>query len=317
MKGSGILISICIPTYKRPQYVERLLKSISTQRFKNYEVVITDDSPDNSLQEIVQKYSYLPIVYYKNDSAVGTPSNWNVGISKAKGEWIKLIHDDDWFSNQDSLQEFADATGKGKKFIFSSYKNVFEQNSTSELKLFPSQKKNSIIKNPLLLLAENIIGPPSVTLIHRSVTEQYDTNMKWRVDMDFYVRLLLHEKDFYAIQKPLINVGISESQVTNSCINVPEVELPEGYLLLAKYGVERLKSIRVYDAWWRIIRNVRVRDREELRKYTPYNEWPKAILKMADHQSHIPYSILKIGPCSKLFMFLSFLANYNNLKPSK
>lgn len=230
------LISICVPAYKRPDNVSKLLESISTQSFQNYEIVITDDSPGDELKQVIQKYSHLNIAYHKNKPALGTPANWNMGISKARGEWIKVIHDDDWLSSPTSLQEFAEATKAGKKFIFSGYSNIFEDGRSPELKLFPLEMRSKIINNPLLLLAENVIGPPSVTLIHRSVTEQYDTYMKWRVDIDFYIRLLLKEKDFFAIRKPLVNVGVGESQVTNSCIDKPEVELPEGLLLLKKYG---------------------------------------------------------------------------------
>lgn len=307
------LISICIPAYKRPENVDKLLHSIRVQTFHDFEIILTDDSPDDSLTNLVQNYPDLNILYYKNPTALGTPANWNEGISKAKGEWIKLMHDDDWFASETSLEEFAAATKNEKKFIFSAYSNVFDNGRKKELKLFPAQKRQRILNNPLLLLARNIIGPPSVTLIHRSVPEQYDTFMKWRVDIDFYIRLLLKEKDFYVISNPLVNVGISESQVTNSCIDKPEVELPEGLLLLNKYGVQRLKNLWVYDAWWRILRNVGVRNRAGLKKYTSYNEWPKALLKMADHQSNIPSALLKIGLFSKLCMLLSFLVNYRNL----
>ena len=181
------------------------------------------------------------------------------------------------------------------------------------MKFFPKRKRKAILKNPVFLLSENIIGPPSVTLVHRTVTEQYDTHMKWRVDIDFYIRLLKQQKDFLYINRQLINVGISSSQVTNICINKPEVELPEGLLLLHKYGIQPLKNILVYDAWWRILRNVNVRNNEDLTYHTPYKEWPIAIQKMVEHQSKIPVSILRMGIFSKSFMTLSYLLNYRRL----
>lgn len=307
------LISITIPAYKRPQNIERLLHSISIQTFRNYEIVITDDSPDNSLNEVLQKYGQLPIVYHKNEKALGTPANWNYGISLAKGEWIKIMHDDDWFVDENSLQTFAEATIKGKRFIVSRYYNVYNSGKKEQLP-FPDERKQKIIDHPMLLLSNNVIGPPSVTLIHSSIKEQYDTFMKWRVDIDYYVRLLLKERDFELIDQPLVNVGISETQVTNYCINEPEVELPEGILLLHKYGVSPLKNIWVYDAWWRILRNVNVRSMEQLEQYTPYQEWPQVIKKMVMQQSKIPVSVLKIGAFSKLAMALSYIANRRYLK---
>ena len=306
-------ISICIPAYKRPENVDRLLHSISIQTFKNYEIIIADDSPDNSIAPLLQKYSYLPIVYYKNTPALGTPANWNFAISQAKGEWIKLIHDDDWLVSNKSLERFAAETTSGYKFIFSAYNNVFSDSNRVQPMYFPSSWQDRIINNPVTLLPRNVIGPPSVTLIHHSIQQRYDTNMKWRVDIDYYIRLLKEEKGFAYINEPLVNVGISSTQVTNYCIDQPEVELPEGLLLLQKYGVQPLKNIRVYDAWWRIIRNVGVRNIAQLQQYTPYNQWPTALLHMVQFQSHIPAGLLKVGVFSKLFMTLSYLFNRSHL----
>jgi glycosyltransferase involved in cell wall biosynthesis len=313
-----VSISICVPAYKRTAYLKRLLDSIAQQTYRDFEVVVTDDSPDESVKNLCSEYQNSFVLhYFKNETSLGTPANWNHGISKAKGEWIKLIHDDDWFVSEKSLEEFAAATIHGKKFIFSAYQNKLEGSSETQPKSFPPARGRAIIQNPLLLLAENIIGPPSVTLVHRSIAQQYDTNMKWRVDIDFYIRVLKQEKNFHYINEQLINVGISESQVTNVCIDKPEVELPEGLLLLLKYGVQPLKNILVYDAWWRILRNVGVRNRKQLERYTPYKEWPAAILKMVTHQSKIPVGILKTGVFSKLFMTTSYLFNYRYLAKYK
>jgi len=306
-------ISICIPAYKRPENIDRLLSSISIQTFQDYEIIITDDSGDDSLKNVLEKYKELPIFYYKNEKALGTPANWNYGISLAKGEWVKLMHDDDWFADETSLAIFAKATSRNKKFITCRYSNVY----TSGKKEVPAFSKNSrtkIIDQPLLLLARNVIGPPSVTMIHHTINEQYDTFMKWRVDIDYYIRILLKEKQFELIDEPLINVGISKTQVTNYCIDHPEVELPEGLLLLHKYGVSPLRNLWVYDAWWRILRNVNVRSIEQLQSYMPNKIWPEVILKMVEQQSKIPTGLLKFGPFSKTAMCLSYLLNKKYLK---
>ena len=304
----NVFLSICIPAYKRPENIDRLLSSIDIQTFKNFEIIITDDSADDSLINVLEKYKHLPIGYYRNQKPLGTPANWNYCISLAKGEWIKIMHDDDWFVDKDSLSTFVEATSKGKHFIVSRYFNVFSSGK-KELPAFPPGSKAKILQVPMLLLAKNVIGPPSVTLVHHTIKEQYDTFMKWRVDIDFYIRILSNEKEFELIDKPLVNVGISESQVTNNCIDNPDVELPEGLLLLHKYGSSPLKNIIVYDAWWRIIRNVNVRNRDQLKQYAPYKTWPEIILRMVDHQSKVSNRLLKFGPLSKIAMALSYLFN--------
>jgi hypothetical protein len=97
--------------------------------------------------------------------------------------------------------------------------------------------------------------------------------------------------------------------VTNDCINEPDVELPEGLLLLEKYGTSPLKNILVYDAWWRILRNVEIRDKQQIERFTPGKKWPEIIYRMIKHQSSIPQSLLRNGFVSKPAMALSFIRN--------
>lgn len=302
-------VSICIPAYKRTVFLRRLLQSIEMQTFKDFEVIVSDDSDDDSVFQLVNEFSKnINILYFKNEKALGTPANWNFGISKANGEWIKLIHDDDWFTSSESLSIFLDYTKSGMKFIFSAYNNYFEETKQIHEMRFAEFSKRRILQAPMTLIADNVIGPPSVIMLHSSIHEEYDERFKWRVDQEFYMRILAREKSFFYIDKALINVGISASQVTNTCKNIPLVELPEGYLLLDKYGIKPLRNVLVFDTWWRMLRNMDIRTKSNLEKCGQFN-WPKVIIKMMIMQSHIPRSVLKQGFISKLFMSISYLLN--------
>ena len=79
----GPLISICIPAYKQVDFLQRLLDSIRTQTFRDFEVILTDDSPDNAVADLVTAFSTaLPIRFIKNPVALGTPENWNEAIRR-------------------------------------------------------------------------------------------------------------------------------------------------------------------------------------------------------------------------------------------
>jgi glycosyltransferase involved in cell wall biosynthesis len=302
-------ISICIPAYKRIDYLKRLLCSIEIQKFKDYEVIISDDSNDHSVEELLKNFNgRFEIKYFKNEKALGTPANWNHAISKATGEWIKLMHDDDWFDNEHSLEKFALATKTNKKFIFSAYSNKTEITNNTEMMFFNENLKTNILKNPLLLLAKNSIGPPSVTLFHNSIKDTYDEGLKWRVDIEYYIRNISKGIDFVYINEPLINVGVSESQVTNYCLNVPSVEIPEIYILLSKYGTSPLKNIMVYDAYWRILRNTNTNSKSKLESFGQ-TEWPAVILSMVELQTKFNQSTLRNGVISKTLMGISYIYN--------
>ena len=106
--GEDPFISICIPAFGRIDYLKRLLDSIYIQTYPHFEVVITDDSPGFEVKELAEQHPLRPkIRYFKNQATLGTPENWNEGIRKAKYDWIKIMHDDDWFSGPSSLRKFC------------------------------------------------------------------------------------------------------------------------------------------------------------------------------------------------------------------
>ena len=299
-------ISICIPAYKRTHYLRRLLQSIADQTFKDFGVVLSDDSNDNSVELIAAEFGdRFTIQYYHNKPSLGTPANWNFAISKANGEWIKLMHDDDWFATETSLQAFANATTKGDKFITCDYDYIDDNGKIARTMILTSFRKKLILKQPMTLLYDNYIGQPSVVMVHHSVTAIYNERMKWRVDIDYYMQLLYSERTFSSIPETLVHLGINAMQVTNSCLNVPGVELPEGKMLLEKYGTKSLRNIFVYDAWWRIIRNTGTRNTETLYQYVA--TWPKEIVTMTQTQGRINSKLLKNGAVSKFFMTLQYL----------
>jgi glycosyltransferase involved in cell wall biosynthesis len=299
-------ISICIPAYKNLDYLRRLLDSISIQTYKDFEVIITDDTPDESLVPLIHQYMHLfKINYCKNAIALGTPANWNFAISKAEGIWVKLMHNDDWFSDENSLKEFAFAASEHttNDFIFSGFMEV--KNDGSAKKYVISATEKWLLKMSVLnLFKKNFIGHPSTTLIKNNRQSWYDENIKWVVDFEFYIRCL-KKTNFLSISKPLINIGIHEGQVTKQSFRKPEIEIPENLYLLNKLGKGILKNIFVYDYYWRLFRNLEIRNFNYVLCFSDNSNIPLRIKKMIAVQSKIPLSILSNGIFSKSFMLIS------------
>jgi glycosyltransferase involved in cell wall biosynthesis len=312
------LISICIPAYKRTDFLERLLGSIDIQTFRDFEVVVTDDSPDEAVGELCEKYaSRLPLRYFRNARQLGTPENWNAGIRKAHGEWIKIMHDDDWFADKDSLGVFAEAAHEHPEtaFVFSAYRDVFLDEGRERLMFVPLRRYKAFLRNPAVLFSRNIIGPPSVVLYRRSLPVEYDPAVKWVVDIDFYIRSFDGRGKPLYIRKVLINVGLGSQQVTMDCKRQRVVEIPENFYLLKKVGYAALRNMLVYDAWWRLMRNLEIRSREDIVEAGYEGYIPPVILSMVKWQRILPFRWWRIGVLSKTVMFLHYLSHYNKIVP--
>jgi glycosyltransferase involved in cell wall biosynthesis len=309
-----VFISICIPAYKNTTFLKRLLDSIAIQTFRNFEVILTDDSPDDSVRNFVAAYKgFSDIQYRKNDPTLGTPENWNEGLRRAKGEWIKIMHDDDWFAHKDSLARFAEAarTHPGH-LIFSAFTNHFLEKGKKQSVSPSTFRLKKLQEEPYSLLSRNVIGPPSVTMHVNDRKLFYDKRFKWVVDIDFYISRLKHEP-FYYLQEPLVNVGMSSQQVTTDCVFNREVQLPENFLLLEKVGIAKFQNVLVYDAWWRLLRNLEVTNTNEIAAAGYKGELPSLIQEMISTQASIPRPLLTNGIVSKITMIVHYLRNRNHI----
>lgn len=307
-------ISICIPAFKRTDFLIKLLDSISIQVFKDFEVIITDDSPTREVEFLCESYKEkFKLQYFKNKEVLGTPENWNEAIRKSEGEWIKLMHDDDWFSSESSLECFANAAKtSGNKLIFSEYTNFYYEGKQEE-KVSPSFFRLWLLKHDTYsLLSKNIVGPPSVTLHKNDKSVFYDNNIKWLVDIEYYIRRL-NVSNLKLIRKNLIHVGISDAQVTKYCHSNPEIEIAEYLYFLHKTGCIHLRNILVYDAWWRLLRNLHIRTVREYEFYAK-EKCPEIIKLMLSHLNRVSKERLKVGLVSKFFMTLSYFRNRRKIK---
>lgn len=95
-------LSLIIATLNRPKELQRCLNSIAQQQYKNFEIIVIDQSDSKEQinnQKICDNYNKL---IYKHISHKGLSHARNVGIDIASGEYIVLV-DDDGFFNPDSL----------------------------------------------------------------------------------------------------------------------------------------------------------------------------------------------------------------------
>ncbi|THB65909.1 MAG: glycosyltransferase family 2 protein [Gammaproteobacteria bacterium] len=92
-------ISVVIPTYKRPDLLNRLLISIRKQSLQPQEVVVVDDCSGMSQEynACIEKFldEQFAVKYICLEKNSGAPKARNTGILAAKNDWIALVDDDD------------------------------------------------------------------------------------------------------------------------------------------------------------------------------------------------------------------------------
>ena len=91
--------SVIIPVYKAQKTIRRCIDSLIDQSHEDVElIIINDGSPDDSgiiCQEYAEKY---PCIRYYETENRGVSSARNLGLTKAKGEYILFVDSDDYVS---------------------------------------------------------------------------------------------------------------------------------------------------------------------------------------------------------------------------
>ena len=304
------LISIFIPAYNRVRYLERLLESIKKQEFKDFNVIVTDDSDNDLVKNLAKKYeASFEIKYYRNIPSLGTPENWNQGIRMSDGQWLKIMHDDDYFTTNNALDKLAKATKESCEFIFCAYNTDNEKTNEIKKIIINSRQVAELQKNPYLLFYNNIVGPPSTVMVKRNIENLYDSNLKWVVDFDYYIRVINHTKIYY-IPDCLINMTYNDTQVTNSCFRNKEIEIPEALILYEKYGSKLVANLFQFNSWWRFIRNLEIKDNSDFIYHSKGHKIPDFIFGIIKFQSAFPRKLLITGFISRPLMMLYYITRF-------
>lgn len=302
-------ISICIPAYRQPQLLQRCLQSIELQTYRDIEVIITDDSPDDTVKDVVAAFpATFPLVYRKNPVSLGSPGNWNAGLELARGTYVKTLHQDDWLRTPDALAKYMDAFAQHPytDFVFAACFNVKEDGSEA-LHAATARQLQQLQTAPECLLPGNFVGAPSTVMFRREPVIPYDLRMKWLVDIDHYIQLLYRNPRAVYIATPLLNIGIHAGQVTQAVINDKVVVIPEHILLLSKLKKDVLKELPYFDFMWRLCRNYNVRSVQELNTLAGEIPVPAGLKKIVRWQAKFSPQLLRNGPVSKGLMTFVWL----------
>jgi len=95
-------ISLIVPVYNIPiPFLEKCFESIIKQDKTNIEVIIINDGSDTKISNYIEKFAEnqpdFHVVHIKNS---GVSVARNIGIEKARGEWIAFIDSDDWIDEK-------------------------------------------------------------------------------------------------------------------------------------------------------------------------------------------------------------------------
>ena len=147
------LVTVIVPIYNAEKFLDRCIKSILNQSYKNIEVLlINDGSTDRSL-EICKKYSNtdnrIKVISIQN---VGQGLARNVGIKEATGRYITFIDSDDYM-DKDTIELLMREMTDDVDAVIGGYKKVVDDDI-----IYKEKYKKNVYLDPYENLVYKMIG---------------------------------------------------------------------------------------------------------------------------------------------------------------
>src|SRR5690554_5844276 len=128
-------VSVVMPTHNRAKELPRSIRSVLSQSFSDFELIIIDDASADNSEEVIRSFRDSRIIYKKLEKNVGGAEARNVGIRMANADIVAFQDsDDEWTCSklEISLSELEADNRIGAVF------NQFVQVSSTSCQLMPA-----------------------------------------------------------------------------------------------------------------------------------------------------------------------------------
>lgn len=216
-------VSVVIPTYNRGYIIAEALRSVLSQTYGEFEVLVIDDGSTDETVKIIQRFSDPRIRYIRHERNAGCAAGYNSGLRESRGELISFLDSDDlWKPDKlDCNVAFLDSHPEAQA-VFSDLEKLdgtthitsFMRGTRVFSKLLANASYPEGITLPqrfmyLCLLQEVPVKTPTVMIRREAVQEtgKFNEASPSGNDWEFFLRMSRFGRFGY-IDRPLVVVRV-------------------------------------------------------------------------------------------------------------
>lgn len=182
-------VSVIIPAYNAGKFLGETVRSVLTQSYTDFEIVICDDGSTDNTAEVAQSFSDARVKYIRHTN-IGVSATRNNGAKNSSGKFLAFLDADDIFY-RDNLAKKAEALEKNPAagMAFADC-DVIDGDGKKTGEVLTG-KSEDILRH-LLLWNGTVIPGPSSILVTREAFEKvngFDTQFSTAADQDFFFRV--------------------------------------------------------------------------------------------------------------------------------
>jgi glycosyltransferase involved in cell wall biosynthesis len=183
--------SIIIPLFNKEKFIQKTLKSVLSQTFTDFEIIIINDgSTDKSEEKVIQNIDTRIQYYYKENGGVSSARNF--GIEKANSEYLTFIDADDYWHPTFLEEMFQNIKLHAELKVFSSAIEIETSKKIIPAKYSIKKTASFEVVNYFSASEKRTVLCSSSAVFHKTVFEKmgnFDIHLKSGEDTDMWIRI--------------------------------------------------------------------------------------------------------------------------------
>lgn len=180
------LVSVVIPTYNRANLLTRVVDSVQNQTYPNIEIIVVDDCSKKNPADVLSGYKDLH--YFRNPKNLGASYSRNLGLSKAKGDFVNFLDDDDILFSEKIEKQVKVFLGTSDPTL-----GIVTCHSKDERSGKPKIKYNRVKGDIYRILLDRYIVSGTETLLMKTEAVKhaggFDENLQSSQEYDLLIRM--------------------------------------------------------------------------------------------------------------------------------
>lgn len=198
-------LSVAIPVYNGAAYLSATIASVLAQSRGDFELVICDDHSTDASREIASAFRDERIRLLHNDRNLGFGGNWNRCLAEARGDYIKILPQDDLLHPDCLARQAAvlDGDSAGATALVFCARAIIGPGGRAHMTRGfsgPARMTGQEAARRTARSGTNPIGEPGAVLFRRSAARAagaFDGTRPFVIDIDYWLRLLRHGDAVY------------------------------------------------------------------------------------------------------------------------
>lgn len=187
-------LSLLVPAYAYPEGLGRILDSLVGPAVEGVECLVHDDSADNTTEQLVRQHrAFLEgtVRYRRNRPALGAVRNWNSLLAAARGEYVVLMHHDEFPASPVFFAQVRSELHRRHSPDIMILGCLVPSVAGRWRRHMPPQVQRLLLdRAPGHLLRHNTIGPTGALIVRRERVQAFDERLQWLVDVEWVHRLI-------------------------------------------------------------------------------------------------------------------------------